>query len=77
VPKRLYREDELGSLAKEFRARSKKTKDDAASELGVRRSSIQLAEENPEQSLFKLRKRMIERYSKYKLTGPVYFLEER
>jgi DNA-binding XRE family transcriptional regulator len=77
VSKRLYREDELGSLAKEFRGRSKKTKEDAAAELGVRRSSIQLAEENPEQSLFKLRKRMIERYSKYKLTGPVYFLEKR
>ena len=75
VPKKLYREEELGALAKQFRLRAAKTKEQAAGELGVGRPSVQLAEENPEQSLFKLRKRLIEQYSEYKLVGPFYALE--
>jgi hypothetical protein len=56
---------------------SKKTKDEAATELKVGRPAVQLAEENPEQSLFKLRKRMIEAYSAYKLIGPFYRLQKK
>jgi DNA-binding XRE family transcriptional regulator len=72
-----YAEKELAELAKEFRAGSGKTKEEAAKELGVARSSLQLAEGTPEQSLTRLRIRMIEKYSPYKVTGPVYLLEKK
>lgn len=75
--KQLYPEDELGALARKFRERAKRTKEQAAKELNIGRPSIQLAEENPEQSLVKLRKRIIETYSPYKVVGPVYFLERK
>ena len=77
MPKRLYREKELGAVAKEFRERAKKSKDQAAIQLGVKRSSVQLAEENPEQSLFKLRKRIIEKYSDCKVSGPFFVIEKK
>jgi len=77
VAKRLYRPDELGSLAKQARERAKKTKEEAACELGVKRTSVQLAEENPEQSLFQLRKRIVERYSGFEVVGPVYYLKKK
>lgn len=73
---RLVEEGDLALLAKEFRLKAGRTKIQAAKELGVGRPSIQLAEENPEQSLFKLRKRMIEKYSPFKVRGPVYWLEQ-
>lgn len=75
--KQLYREDELGALAKKFRELAKKSKEQAATDLKVGRPSVQLAEENPEQSLFKLRKRLIEHYSPYRLAGPFYVLEKK
>ena len=77
MSKRLYQEGELGAVAKGFRERAKKTKDQAAKELGVRRTSVQLAEENPEQSLLKLRKRLIEEYSDCKVSGPFYVIEKK
>ncbi|MDB6124319.1 MAG: hypothetical protein JWQ71_3312 [Pedosphaera sp.] len=72
-----FPESELAALAKEFRLKAGKTKDEAAVELGVGRPSVQLAEENPEQSLTKLRIRLIENYSPYKVVGPVYLLEKK
>lgn len=71
-----YSELELAELAKSFRLKSGKTKAQGARELGVSRPTIQLAEENPEQSLTKLRIRMIEEYSPYKVIGPVYILKK-
>jgi DNA-binding XRE family transcriptional regulator len=75
--KQWFREDELGALAKRFREKAERTKAEAAQDLGVARPSIQLAEENLEQSLTKLRIRMIERYSRYKVVGPAFRLEEK
>jgi len=75
--KQFYREEELGALARKFRERAGRTKDQTAVELKVGRPSVQHAEESPEQSLFKLRKRIIEAYSPYKLSGPFYTLEKR
>ena len=75
--KRFYSESELNTLAKEFRLKSGKKKADAGRELDVARSNIQLAEENPEQSLTRLRIRMIEKYSPYRVVGPVYLLQRK
>ena len=75
--KHFVSESELNALAKEFRIKSGKKKAAVGRELGVARSNIQLAEENPEQSLTRLRIRMIEKYSPYKVVGPVYLLEKK
>lgn len=78
MPKKtFFSESDLASLAKEFRLKVGKTKIEAALELGVGRPSVQLAEENPEQSLTTLRIRMIEAYSPCKVTGPFYVLEKK
>jgi hypothetical protein len=45
--------------------------------MGVAQTSIFNAEESPDQSLVKLRIRMIEAYSKFKVRGPVYLLEKK
>jgi DNA-binding XRE family transcriptional regulator len=70
-------ESELGELAKLFRSKSGKTKEEAAHELGVARSSLQLAEGTPGESLTKLRIRIIEKYSSFKVVGPVYLLKRK
>ena len=74
---KLFNESELAGLAKTYRLKSGKKKSEAADELGVARPTIQLAEENPEQSLTALRRRMIEAYSPYEVEGPVYFLKRK
>lgn len=73
--KKLLTEKDLAALAKRFRKQSGKTRAEAGRELGVSHVSIHRAEENPEMSLLKLRLRMIERYSPFKVIGPMYFLE--
>lgn len=75
--KKIYRESELAALAKEFRSAAGKTKEAAARELGVGRPSVQLAEGTPEQSLTRLRIRLIEQYSEYRVIGPVFLLEKK
>ena len=75
--KKIFTESELMQLAKEVRLKSGRTKIQAAAELGVGRPSIQLAEEHSEQSLIALRIRMIEKYSPYKVIGPVYLLQKK
>lgn len=75
--KKFLSERELGALAKSFRLKAGRTKDEAAVELKVGRPSVQLAEENPEQSLTKLRIRIIENYSPYRVVGPVFFLKKK
>jgi DNA-binding XRE family transcriptional regulator len=75
--KQMYSETALAALAKAFRLKSGKTKAEAARELQVTRPTMQLAEENPEQSLTKLRIRIIETYSPYRVAGPAYWLERK
>ena len=70
-------ENDLALLAKTFRRQSGRTRAEAAREMGVAQTSIFNAEETPGQSLIKLRMKMIEAYSKFKVRGPVYFLEEK
>jgi hypothetical protein len=75
--KNIFKDPELAALAKAFRLKSGKRKADVAAELKVARSTVQLAEENPEQSLAAFRIRMIEKYSPYKVVGPVYLLKRK
>jgi DNA-binding XRE family transcriptional regulator len=75
--KMMISESDLASLAKEFRLKAGKTKIEAGKELKVSRPTMQQAEENPEQSLTKLRIRIIEKYSPYKVLGPVFLLKRK
>jgi len=75
--KRSYSEADLAALTKELRIKSGKSKADIARELRVARSSVQLAEENPEQSLTKLRIRIIEACSPFRVVGPAFWLERK
>ena len=68
-------ENNLARLAKRFRKKAGKTRAQAARDMGVSQTSIFQAEEMPEQALIKLRMRMIEAYSQFKVRGPVYVLE--
>jgi DNA-binding XRE family transcriptional regulator len=70
-------ENDLALLAKTFRRKAGKTRAQAAREMGVAQTSIFNAEETPAESLVKLRVRMIEAYSEFKVRGPVYLLEDK
>jgi DNA-binding XRE family transcriptional regulator len=70
-------EKDLLSLAKRFRKQAGKTRAQAAREMAVAQTSIFNAEESPDQSLHKLRKRMIAAYSPFKVVGPVFFLKKK
>jgi hypothetical protein len=70
-------ESDLAALAKKTRQATGKRKVEVAHELAVAPPSIFNAEENPLMSLHKLRIRMIETYSRYKVVGPVYYLERK
>lgn len=70
-------EPKLAALAKQFREAAGKSKADVARELRVAAPTVFAAEERPEMSLTKLRVRMIEKYSPFKVVGPVYFLKRK
>ena len=73
----LFDEPELARLAKDAREAARKRKVDVARELKVAAPAVFNAEEKPDMSLTKLRIRMIETYSNYKVVGPVYYLEKK
>jgi DNA-binding XRE family transcriptional regulator len=70
-------EKDLAALAKRFRKQAGKKRAQAAREMGVAQTSIFQAEEKSEQALFKLRSRMIEKYSKFKVVGPIFLLRAK
>jgi hypothetical protein len=70
-------EKNLAALAKKFRQAAGKSKAEAARELKVKAPTIFGAEEYPKMGLSKLRIRMIEKYSPYRVTGPVYLLHKK
>lgn len=77
MPKKIpVAETDLAAIAKQYRIAAGRTRVQAANELGVVRQSILYAEERPDKSFFKLRKRIIEKYSNYKVVGPVYWLQK-
>jgi DNA-binding XRE family transcriptional regulator len=77
MPKTSFAEKELVALAKRFRKQAAKTRAQAARDMAVSQTSIFNAEETPEQGLTKLRVRMIEAYSPFKVVGPVFHLEKK
>ena len=74
---KILTEARLAALAKQYRLAAGKTQLDAAREFRVSKPAIAMAENNPEKSLFKLRKRLIEKYSSFKVVGPAYWLEKK
>jgi DNA-binding XRE family transcriptional regulator len=70
-------ENDLAVVAKNFRRKAGKTRAQAARDMEVSQTSIFHAEESPEQGLVKLRMRMIEAYSEFKVRSPVYLLEDK
>jgi hypothetical protein len=74
---RPVKERSLAHLAKQFRLAAGKSKAEAARELGVAAPTLFAAEERPEMSLTKLRIRMVEAYSPFKVVGPVFLLRKK
>lgn len=72
-----FRETDLARLAKLFRKQAGRNRAQAARDLGVSQTSIFQAEEIPEQSLLKLRIRMIEMYSRFKVESGRFELIDR
>jgi DNA-binding XRE family transcriptional regulator len=75
--KQLYSERELAAVAKQIRVAAGKNRSQAARELDVARPSLIHAEDYPEKTFIKLRTRIIEKYSQYKVVGPLFRLERK
>ncbi|HWX23337.1 MAG TPA: hypothetical protein VN578_25830 [Candidatus Binatia bacterium] len=75
--KKLVSEAELANLAREYRIKAGKNRAEAARDLAVARQAIIYAEDQPQKSFTKLRCRLIETYSPYRVKGPVFFLERK
>ena len=75
--KKFVSEQDLADLAKRFRTAAGKNRAEAARELGVARPSLIHAEDFPEKSFFKLRCRIIQKYSDYEIVGPLYMLRRK
>lgn len=76
LKKKWWKEDELLALAKGFRKQAGKNRAQAAREMGVSQTSIFNAEESPSQSLLKLRMRLIEAYSPYKVVNRIFLIKK-
>lgn len=70
-------ETDLAALAKKTRQAAHKRNIDVAREFGVTPSAVCHAEERPQANFLKLRIRMIEMYSEFKVVGPFYYLERK
>ena len=70
-------EKDLAALAREYREKAGKTRAQAARDMCVSQTSIFHAEESPEQSLVKLRTRIIEAYSPFAVEGPFFLLRHK
>jgi hypothetical protein len=77
MPQQLLAEEELAAVAKRFREQAGVSRAHAARDMKVSQTSIFHAEESPEQGLTKLRARMIEAYSPFKVVGPVFNLKRK
>jgi DNA-binding XRE family transcriptional regulator len=77
LQKQTCSENDLIHLAKQSRTEAGKTRAQAAREMKVSQTSIFQAEEMPEHALLKLRMRIIEAYSPFKVIGPVFLLEKK
>jgi DNA-binding XRE family transcriptional regulator len=78
MPKiKFVQEAELAKLAQQYRIASGRNRAEAARELKVARQAVIYAEDQPKKSFTKLRCRMIEFYSPFKIAGPVYLVEKK
>lgn len=77
MPEKIFAENQLAALAKRFRKEAGITRAQAARDMKVSQTSIFHAEESPEQGMVKLRSRMIEKYSPFKVVGPVFHLKKK
>lgn len=75
--KTIVEEKELAALAQRYRTAAGKNRAEAARQLGVARQAVIYAEDQPQKSFTKLRCRMIEMYSSYKVRGPVFLMEKK
>ena len=74
MPKvKMYSEGELAALAMRYRKQAGKTRAQTARDMEVSQTTIF----NAEESLIKVRMRMIEAYSSFKVVGPVFKLEKK
>ena len=77
MPKKTFSEHQLATVARRYREQAGITRAQAARDMEVSQTSIFHAEESPEQGLVKLRTRIIETYSPFKVVGPVFFLQKK
>jgi DNA-binding XRE family transcriptional regulator len=70
-------ERQLASLARKYRIRAGRNRAEAARELGVARQAIIYAEDQPKKSFTKLRRRLLEAYSPFRVRGPIFCLETK
>ncbi len=77
MSEKYLKEADLAALAKKSRTAAKRTRAQAARDMGIKHPSIFHAEETPSESLTKLRCRMIEAYSDLKVTGPFFKIESK
>jgi hypothetical protein len=77
MSERIVGERDLAALAKKLRIAAKKTRTEAARDMGIKHPSIFHAEESPRLSYTKLRCKMIEAYSDFKVSGPFFKLESK
>ena len=75
--RKAYGPEDLAKLAKEFRTRAGRSRAEAAREMSVSQTSIFNAEQVPDHGLSKLRVRMIEKYSEFRVIGPIFVLKGR
>jgi len=75
--RKMFTEDALAAAAKQMRTRAGRSRAQAARDMRVSQTSIFHAEESPQEGLMKLRIRMIQKYSPYKVVGPVYLLQRK
>ena len=68
---------QLAALAKRYRVAAGKSRTEAARDMGIKHPAIFHAEESPQRSLSKLRKRLVEAYSPFRVIGPIYVLTEK
>ena len=70
-------ERDLATIARRFRKKAGKSRAQAARDMGVSQTSIFHAEESPEQSLRKLRSRMIAAYSDLEVVWAVLLVKRK
>jgi len=75
--KNLITENELAQLARKYREKAGRTRAQAAREMRVSQTTIFNAEEQPGQSLLKMRIKMIQAYSPFKVIGPLFEVKRK